>query len=96
MRNRYIVAYDVSDGKRLRRVFRKMNGFGDALQYSVFACDLSAKERVLLEEALREIIDVKEDRVLIIDIGPVEGRGAGVVRTLGRQVKPKQREALVV
>lgn len=96
MRNRYIVAYDVSDGKRLRRVFRKMNGFGDALQYSVFACDLSAKERVLLEEALREIIDVKEDRVLIIDIGPVEGRGAGVVRTLGRQVQPKQREALVV
>lgn len=96
MRNRYIVAYDVSDGKRLRRVFRKMNGFGDALQFSVFACDLSAKERVLLEEALRDIIDVKEDRVLIIDIGPVEGRGAGVVRTLGRQVKPKQREALVV
>ena len=96
MRNRYIVAYDVSDGKRLRRVFRKMNGFGDALQYSVFACDLSAKERVLLEEALREIIDVKEDRVLIIDIGPVEGRGAGVVRTLGRQVQPRPREALVV
>ena len=96
MRNRYIVAYDVSDGKRLRRVFRKMNGFGDALQYSVFACDLSAKERVLLEEALRDIIDVKEDRVLIIDIGPVEGRGAGVVRTLGRQVQPRPREALVV
>lgn len=96
MRNRYIVAYDVSDGKRLRSVFKKMNGFGDALQYSVFACDLSAKERVLLEEALSDIIDVKEDRVLIIDIGPVEGRGAGVVRTLGRQVKPKQREALVV
>ena len=96
MRNRYIVAYDVSDGKRLRRVFKRMNGFGDALQYSVFACDLSAKERVLLEEALRDIIDVKEDRVLIIDIGPVEGRGAGVVRTLGRQVQPRPREALVV
>lgn len=96
MRNRYIVAYDVSDGGRLRRVFKKMNGFGDALQYSVFACDLSAKERVLLEEALSAIIDLKEDRVLIIDIGPVEGRGAGVVRTLGRQIKPKQREALVV
>ena len=29
MRNRYIVAYDVSDGKRLRSVFKKMNGFGD-------------------------------------------------------------------
>ena len=96
MRNRYIVAYDVSDSKRLRRIFRKMNGFGDALQYSLFACDLSSKERVLMEEALTEIIDLKEDRVIIVDIGSVEGRGVGVVRTLGRQTKPKQREALVV
>ncbi len=96
MRNRYIVAYDVSDGKRLRRVFTKMNGFGDALQYSVFACDLSSKERVLMEEALTEIINLKEDRVIIIDVGPVEGRGGGVMRTLGRQTTPREREALVV
>ena len=96
MRNRYIVAYDVSDGKRLGRIFKKMHGFGDALQYSVFSCDLSSKERVILEEALTEIIDLKEDRVIIIDVGPVEGRGGDVMRTLGRQTKPKQREALVV
>ena len=96
MRNRYIVAYDVSDGKRLRRIFKKMHGFGDALQYSVFACDLSSKERVIMEEALTEIMDLKEDRVIIIDIGPAEGRGESAVRTLGRQTKPKQREALVV
>ena len=96
MRNRYIVAYDISDGKRLRRVFKKMHGFGDALQYSVFACDLSSKERIIMEEALTEIMDLKEDRVIIIDIGPAEGRGENVVRTLGRQTKPKQREALVV
>ena len=96
MRNRYIVAYDVSDGKRLRRIFKKMHGFGDALQYSVFACDLSSKERVIMEEALTEIMDLKEDRVIIIDVGPVDGRGGDVMRTLGRQTKPKQREALVV
>lgn len=96
MRNRYIVAYDVSDSKRLRRVYKKMHGFGDALQYSVFACDLSSKERVIMEDALTEIIDLKKDRVVIIDVGPVEGRGGDVIRTLGRQTKPKQREALVV
>ena len=28
-----------------------------------------------MEEALTEIIDLKEDRVIIIDIGPAEGRG---------------------
>ena len=96
MRNRYIVAYDVSDGKRLRRIFKKMHGFGDALQYSVFACDLSSKERVIMEEALTAIMNLKEDRIIIIDVGPVEGRGGEVMRTLGRQTKPKQREALVI
>ena len=68
----------------------------NALQYSVFACDLSSKERVILEEALTAIINLKKDRVIIIDIGPVEGRGGDVVCTLGRQTKPRQREALVV
>ena len=96
MRNRYIVAYDISDEKRLRRVFKKMHGFGDSLQYSVFACDLSSKERVIMEEALTEIMNLKEDQVIIIDIGPAGGRGESVMHTLGRQTRPKQREALVV
>ena len=96
MRNRFIVAYDISDAKRLRRVFKKMNGFGEPLQYSVFACDLSRKERVLLEEALTEIINLKEDRVLIIDTGPSGGRGRGALKTLGRQLVPEARDVTVV
>ena len=96
MRNRFIVAYDVSDAKRLRRTFKKMNGFGEPLQYSVFSCDLSKKERTLLEEALTEIINLKEDRVLIIDTGPSEGRGDGALQTLGRQLVPEAREVTVV
>ena len=43
MRNRFLVCYDVSDSKRLARTYRKMNGFGDPAQYSVFICDLSPK-----------------------------------------------------
>ena len=96
MRNRYIVTYDVSDTKRLHKTFKKMNGFGDPLQYSVFVCDLSSKERIIMEETLTEIINFKEDRVLIIDIGPVDGRSVDAVRVLGCQLKPHRREALVV
>ena len=96
MRNRFIVAYDVSDAKRLRRTHKKMNGFGEPLQYSVFACDLSRKERVLLEEALTEIINLNEDRVLIIDTGPCDGRSGGALKTLGRQIVPEAREVTVV
>jgi len=96
MRNRYIVAYDVRDAKRLRQTYRKMNGFGDPMQYSVFLCELSSKERILLEEALTEIINLKEDQVLIVNIGPVAGRGSDSMQALGRQALPKRREAVVV
>ncbi len=95
MRNRYVVTYDVRDAKRLRQIHKKMNGFGDPLQYSVFACELSAKERVLLKEALAEIINLKEDQILIIDLGPVDGRRANAMQALGRQALPKRREVVI-
>lgn len=96
MRNRYVVAYDVRDPKRLRQTHRKMKGFGDSLQFSVFLCELSAKEKVLLEEALSEIINFKEDQVLVIDLGPVDGHRANAMEALGRQVLPRSREVVVV
>lgn len=96
MRRRYLVCYDVSDPKRLVRTYKKMNGFGDPLQYSVFLCDLSAKERVLLEEALTDILNLKEDRVLIVDAGPVEGRGQECFTMLGKARKTPGRGPLIV
>lgn len=85
MRHRYLVTYDVSDAKRLRRVFKKLMGFGEPLQYSVFQCDLSDVERLKLKEALSEMINHAEDRVLIIDLGPVDGRAALAFESLGVQ-----------
>jgi CRISPR-associated protein Cas2 len=35
-RLRYLVSYDISDPKRLRKVARSLEGFGVRLQYSVF------------------------------------------------------------
>lgn len=96
MRHRYLVCYDITEPKRLQRTFKKMNGFGDPVQYSVFLCDLSPKELVLLEEALTELINLKEDRVLIVDLGPVEGRGQECIRTLGVAMQLPTRTAVVV
>lgn len=97
MRHRYLVAYDVSDPARLRQVFRVMNGYGDALQYSVFTCDLSEVEKWKLKAALLEIIHHDEDRILIVNLGPVTGRGAEVFEYLGRQQPiPGDREAVIV
>ncbi len=96
MRNRFLVCYDVSDPKRLNRTYRKMNGFGEPIQYSVFICDLSSKERVLLEQALTELLNLDEDRAMIVDLGPLEGRGSQSFTTLGKARKLPRRAAVIV
>ena len=48
MRNTYIVSYDISDSKRLRRVFKTLRNWGDHLQFSVFECQLSRMDLVVL------------------------------------------------
>ena len=68
--NLYIVAYDISDPRRWRRVFRLMNGYGEWLQLSVFQCRLSQRRRIELKFALGEIIDHSQDHVVILDLGP--------------------------
>ena len=96
MRNRFLVCYDVSDPKRLARTYKKMNGFGEPVQYSVFICDLSPKERVLLEVALTEVLNLKEDRALIVDMGPSDGRGSESVTILGNGRAMSRRSVVVV
>ncbi len=97
MRHRYLVAYDVSDPKRLRRTYRKMLGFGDPLQYSVFHCNLSDVEKLKLVEALSAIIHHGEDRVLIVDVGPTDGRAKLAYEFLGRrEPEPAQESAIIV
>lgn len=86
MRRRYLVAYDVSDAGRLRRTYRVMNGFGDPVQYSVFVCDLSAVERQLMREQLSAVLNLKDDRVLIVDLGVADSRIAASFDVIGRQL----------
>ena len=96
MRRWYLVTYDISDEKRLRYVFRKMRGFGMAMQYSVFLCMLSDREKALMIGALDELIDHVEDRVMILDVGR-EGRGtAKKFRFLGRVTPLPEREAVII
>ncbi len=49
---------------------KKLLGFGDPLQYSVFVCLLSKMEKLLMLEKLLEIIEEEEDRLLVIYLGP--------------------------
>lgn len=91
----YIVAYDIADQKRWRRVFRTMKGYGRWLQLSVFQCRLSGRRRADLGAALERLIHHAEDHVVILDLGladEVDPR----VESLGKSFAPIRREAVII
>ena len=93
--NLYIVAYDISDPRRWRRVFRLMNGYGEWLQLSVFQCRLSRRRRIELKFALGEIIDHAQDHVVILDLGPAVGIRPRV-ESLGKPFAVVERGPVIV
>lgn len=48
----YVVAYDIPDDKRRRKIHQILLGYGTWTQYSVFECFLTRKDLVLLHARL--------------------------------------------
>ena len=90
-----IVAYDIGDPRRWRRVFKCMHGYGEWLQLSVFQCRLSARRRAELETRLRELVKAGEDHVLLIDVGQAE-RTKLAIESLGKSFAAIERRAIVI
>ena len=84
MRSTYIVAYDISNDKRLLKVFKAMRNYGDHLQFSVFECQLTPTDMARCRHELSKIIHHEEDQVLFVHLGPAEGRGDRVISALGK------------
>ena len=83
-RRNYIVTYDIRDPKRLRKVFKICQGYGEHLQYSVFECDLTDAEKAEMEQRLREAMNLRDDQTLFIDLGPAAQRGERTISALGQ------------
>jgi CRISPR-associated protein Cas2 len=81
-RRRYLMAYDIADPKRLRRICTLMEDHGERLQYSVFLCDLTLAERAELESAVVAVMNLAEDSVVQIDLGA--SSASAPLRALGR------------
>lgn len=96
MRLLYIVAYDITDDKRLRKVFKLMRGYGDHLQYSVFRCELNDRERIELIEKLTDVVKHDTDQVLFFSLGPVGGQREQSVYTVGLAYRPPEHGAVIV
>lgn len=82
-RIRYLLAYDIRDPRRLRRVHQVAKAYGDPLQYSLFTCDLSASELLLLRRDLSTEMDMSVDSVAIFDLGLAGARSVERVAFLG-------------
>lgn len=97
MRNVFLIAYDVASPSRWRQVYRIMCGAGDPLQYSVFRCELTAEELHQVQSRLWEQLNLQEDRIMLVDLGPVDGRGDSCVEFWGpHRSEPPDRTATII
>lgn len=95
MRRRYVISYDIADDKRRTRVFELLLGNGDHVQYSVFLADLSQRELIILRGKLLELINVREDQVLIIDLGKEARPLENSLEVMGKPYRPPARSMVV-
>ena len=97
MKTVYLISYDVADARRLRLTYRKMCGFGISLQYSVFRCELSPLQLHSLKEGLWSILNLAEDRVMVVNLGPAGARVDDCVEFWGQpRTEPPTRTATII
>ncbi|MDF1589024.1 MAG: CRISPR-associated endonuclease Cas2 [Gammaproteobacteria bacterium] len=67
-RDLFLVAYDVRNPKRLRRVHQVLKEFACGGQKSAFECYLTNSERKELVGRVEDCINLKEDAFLVIQL----------------------------
>lgn len=89
----YLLAYDIADPKRLRKVARVCEDFGLRKQLSVFLCRLSATDFVRLRSRLYDVMDLAKDQVLFV---PLCGKCVAQIEALGLPTEPADARDLVI
>jgi len=95
VRKRYLIAYDISDDKRRTSIFKTLMGNGDHVQFSVFICLLNAVELERLKGRLRDGVNVRQDQVVILDLGPADSELASRLECIGRSYSPPARVMVI-
>jgi CRISPR-associated protein Cas2 len=61
-----------------------MKGYGEHWQYSIFFCVLRPIDRVRMQSELEEEMNLKEDQVLILDLGENRDAARASATVLGQ------------
>ncbi len=64
MQVHYLICYDIADEKRLRKVAKIMEDYGERVLYSVFECLLAPWELEELRDKVESILVPEEDNVI--------------------------------
>ena len=64
-RRAMVIAYDITDNKRRRKLFRVLKNWKLSAQYSVFECKLSQAEASELFLQLTDLLDEEQDMLLL-------------------------------
>jgi CRISPR-associated protein Cas2 len=89
----WLVCYDISDPKRLRRVATACEDYGTRYQFSVFLCRLSRTQFERLRSRLYELIDGEADQVLLL---PVCNKCVSRMEAMGRPMAAVDARDVVV
>lgn len=89
----WLIAYDIADPKRLRRVERAVSAVGVRVHYSLFLCELEDEELHSLQRRIARFIDPRMDAV---QYTPWCGRDRAASRHLGASADPVAADAWIV
>ncbi len=91
-----LVSYDITDDERRNRIYKTMHDFGERVQYSVFCCQLSKRERIVLKRKLNDLLNHDEDQIILLDAGPIQGPYPEPdIEYLGKKFKPTPRVQVI-
>lgn len=67
MKRWYLVAYDIREERRLKKVAKILEGYGTRIQYSFFRCHMSERSLERLRWELSKIV-LQEDTLLFLSL----------------------------
>ena len=87
-----IVAYDICDNRRLKRIAKCCESFGIRIEKSVFESHLGNERFMEFWEKLCGIADLDEDSLIAV---PVCASCETGIKTAGRLARPESKEVYV-
>ena len=78
-----LIAYDIANPKRLRKIAKLFLNYGDRLQYSIFEFHINRLQFQKIQKKIEKIVNWKEDRITYIPLCEICN---SKIKTQGKQL----------